>query len=694
MIPYQLFDFDLLAYGRTNTRQGVIYSRDIFTFDIETTSVFIDRFGTVRAFDRSKKPKFYQPMTKQGYMYIWQFGINDLVLYGRTWPEFVDCLARIREHTDKQLIIWDHNLGFELQFLRNIFPDMEVFARKERHPIYARVPDFGIEFRDSLSLFQCALEKLPQVCGFSDVKKLSGDLEYEQLRNSSTELSSQELAYCENDCLVLKRAIDTMIDIYGAPLKIPLTQTGRVRKVVKAMYWRDPWYRSRVGAMSSQNFEEYRTLIQAFQGGYTHANALWTDIAVPDVTSWDIASSYPTVMLAERYPMYHFQAVREFRPAWNKSALIAVTFRNIRARTSMNYLSFSKAYRKSLDTIVDNGRVVAAPFISYVLTDVDFEIIQAAYIWDDMEIERCYQCSSRQLDRRFVEYILSLYKQKTELKGVEGADTQYRISKQYINSMYGMCVTKDIDDEIKFEDGQWSTDPITAEGVTAELQDRIRKKKFYLSYAWGVWVTAYARRNLWNMILQFPDDVVYCDTDSIKCVGDHIAEFSAYNAGMQQHIRDSLKKQDLDPDLAAPADPAGHPHPIGIFECEGTSDYFKTLGAKKYCGIKKGSIYLTVSGVNKKSGAAAIKSLDDFEPGKVFNYDQAGRLIAYYVDDQTPCSITDYQGHTVKYDDQYGICMQPTTYELSITPTYQDYCIGQQAQARSTSGIYTDDFML
>lgn len=67
--------------------------------------------------------------------------------------------------------------------------------------------------------------------------------------------------------------------------------------------------------------------------------------------------------------------------------------------------------------------------------------------------------------------------------------------------------------------------PITAEGVTAELQDRIRKKKFYLSYAWGVWVTAYARRNLWKMILQFPDDVVYCDTDSIKCVGDHAAEF-------------------------------------------------------------------------------------------------------------------------------------------------------------------------
>ena len=81
MIPYQLFNFDLLKYGRTNRKNDVIYSRDIFTFDIETTSVFIDRSGTVRAFDRSKKPKFYQSMTKQGYMYIWQFGINDLVLY-------------------------------------------------------------------------------------------------------------------------------------------------------------------------------------------------------------------------------------------------------------------------------------------------------------------------------------------------------------------------------------------------------------------------------------------------------------------------------------------------------------------------------------------------------------------------------------------------------------------------------------
>lgn len=164
------------------------------------------------------------------------------------------------------------------------------------------------------------------------------------------------------------------------------------------------------------------------------------------------------VKLSDRHaggavPDVSFSGVQRVPPSVEQERQ-AVTFRNIRARTSMNYLSFSKAYRKSLDTIVDNGRVVAAPFISYVLTDVDFEIVQAAYIWDDMEIERCYQCSSRQLDRRFVEYILSLYKQKTELKGVEGAETQYRISKQYINSMYGMCVTKDIDDDIKFEGGQ------------------------------------------------------------------------------------------------------------------------------------------------------------------------------------------------------------------------------------------------
>lgn len=35
----------------------------------------------------------------------------------------------------------------------------------------------------------------------------------------------------------------------------------------------------------------------------SHANAVYTDEVLPDVDSYDFTSSYPTVMVAEQFPM-------------------------------------------------------------------------------------------------------------------------------------------------------------------------------------------------------------------------------------------------------------------------------------------------------------------------------------------------------------------------------------------------------
>ena len=49
--------------------------------------------------------------------------------------------------------------------------------------------------------------------------------------------------------------------------------------------------------------EEYSKLKWCFMGGFTHSNAYYTNKIVNDVYSVDFTSSYPSVMIAEKYPM-------------------------------------------------------------------------------------------------------------------------------------------------------------------------------------------------------------------------------------------------------------------------------------------------------------------------------------------------------------------------------------------------------
>ncbi|MGC7960576.1 hypothetical protein, partial [Salmonella enterica] len=52
--------------------------------------------------------------------------------------------------------------------------------------------------------------------------------------------------------------------------------------------------------------------------------------------------------------------------------------------------------------------------------------------------------------------------------------------------------------------------------IDEEIENYNNSRKRFLYYARGIWVTAYARRNLWTGILAVGDDYIYSDTDSLK----------------------------------------------------------------------------------------------------------------------------------------------------------------------------------
>ena len=126
-------------------------------------------------------------------------------------------------------------------------------------------------------------------------------------------------------------------------------------------------------------------------------------------------------------------------------------------------------------------------------------------------------------------------------------------------------------------------------------------QKAFLSFAYGVWVTAYARHNLWTAILNIGPDYLYSDTDSVKIINgeSHKEYFESYNTEIVAALNDCCKYYNIDPERTRPKNSKGKVKQLGIWDYEGRYKRFKTLGAKRYL-YKRGDKYgLVVAGLGK-----------------------------------------------------------------------------------------------
>lgn len=583
------------------------YDNTIYTFDIETTSFLIlnnEQIPATKYLELSKKEQ--EQCIFMSNMYIWMFGINGIVYYGRTWEELKGFLIRLENWgTDCKKYVFVHNLAYEFQFLRNIFNMKNVFARKSRKPIKFELEDFNIEFRCSYMMSNCSLEKLADVYKL-DVKKLVGNLDYSLMRNSKTELTEKELAYCENDCLVVYKYIEKELETYETMKGLPLTSTGHVRKELKSKIEKDYSYINKVRRSVNIDGHVYNLLIDAFAGGYTHANWIYADEVIKNVNSYDFTSSYPYVMLTEKYPASEFRKIGVTKIEQMKSCfayIVHVKFTNIKCKYYNNFISQSKC-KKIYKGRYDNGRVMGAEELEIVLTDVDLKFIFETYEFESYEFLECYYSIYDYLPKQFLEFILEKYVNKTKFKNVEGKEVEYALEKAKFNSLYGMTVTNNIKDEVIFEnDNGWSEKAISNEKIQELLEKE--KKLGFLSFSYGVWVTAYARYNLLSNLVKLDEYVIYADTDSLKLrEGFDIEVINNYNKSVTEKIKKVSDELEIDINKFCPLDSKGIKHELGVFDHDAFYKEFITQGAKKYAYIdsKDNKIHITVSGVPKKRG--------------------------------------------------------------------------------------------
>ena len=651
----------------------------IYTFDIETTSYLILDGKLVNAFDYLKLSEDERERSEaQACMYIWQFSINDQVYYGRTWQEFKIFLDRIEENCDKEKFVFVHNLSFEFQFLCGHFKFKEVLARKSRKVMGAKFEDWNITLRCTLFMSNVALAYLPDLFNLP-VQKMVGDLDYNLIRTPASELTEKELGYCEHDCLVVYEYIKMELSTYDQVNKIPMTSTGKVRKELQHIVLNDPNYRRIVNQCINIKPSVYNMLIEAFAGGYTHANYIYADEVLKDVDSYDETSAYPFVMVTEKFPMAEFMPcnIEDLNKLdKNYAYLIRIKLYNIHCKYYNNFISASKC-NWIVGQHLDNGRIISAKMIDITLTEIDLKFFLDTYEYSDYEIVSSHFALKNYLPKQFIDFILTKYVNKTKFKNVAGKELDYAKEKNKFNSLYGMTVTNMIRDDVSFGDNGWLETPLDNSMIFDKLLEE--KKKSFLSFAWGVWVTAYARDNLLRRVIALDEYACYMDTDSIKLVqGYDKSIFEKYNKSVEEKIKRVSKLLNIPLDRFAPTDSKGEAHMLGIFENETgkgrihTYDKFITQGAKKYCVEIDGQIHVTVSGVPKKGSAKCIKNIEDFRDDLIFDYENTNKKMLAYNDHQRPIDIIDYKGVKYKVTDRTGVCLLPTTYKLGKALEYAD----------------------
>ena len=357
-----------------------------------------------------------------------------------------------------------------------------------------------------------------------------------------------------------------------------------------------------------------------------------------------------------------------------------VTLKYLTPKVDFDHPISASKLIQSVGVTKDNGRVISAESLTVSVTEQDFFVIMEFYNWEweTMEIANFRIYEKGYLPTAFVKAILKLYKDKTILKGIEEELINYMISKNMLNAAYGMIVTDIVREIIEYENDIFQSTKPDLEEAIGKYNKSIKR---FLYYPWGVWVTSYARANLFSGILACGRDYVYSDTDSIKVLHpeQHMDYINKYNDGVMEKLKLAAEFHKIDASEFSPLNRKGAAKPIGVWDFEGIYDEFKTVGAKRYMYLQDGEYHLTVAGVNKKKAMQYIlknyaNPFDGLDEGLIVPGEYSGRLLLDYCNDE-PCSgvVTDYRGVEGEFSELSYVHMEPTTYELTYSMDYKAY---------------------
>ena len=716
------------------------YCESITTFDSETSNGFINpKTGVAEgynlAFGKTDKGfEYYHNAKKVSCLYHWQVAVETQTgikaFSGRDYMEFYNFLTQLTDEVlycceydgvsaeagDERdirilnaklakhrptIYLWIHNLGFDFQFLRNLFNEemshfairkgkliQNTFAREERKPMKSRISFNGCDviLRDSLCLTQKSLkdwtEKFP-VAKIPEPKTF-----YLEVRTPLTPLTDEELTYNLQDVVSMVYGLDDYRDRFGTLEDIPLTQTGIIRRRVREEMEAKgkEWGELCSSIQKSYSKAEFLTFVRMYMGGWTHTNHMYSGSIRENLVCYDFASSYPSVMTSTTFPISRFNPCGPDRlpelMAQDLDSLdckyryyIEFSCENVSCKLSNTFLSASKMIELEND-VQDNGKICGAGKLRAVLTDYDWVIFNQVYDFENLQVHELRVADAGFLPDWLILLILDYFAKKTSLKGTDQA-ALYVEAKEFINSIYGVAVYKMVSDAINFIKGEWSkdkSDTITEDEYEEMIGASSEPDKCFLCYQHGVWVAAAARYRLWQGIINNDEAVCYGDTDSLKghFTAENIKWFDSYNESLHDKHVKIASMLGVDPSVYWPKDSEGNIHELGIWDRENNYDKAVFLGAKRYCAEVNGELHMTVAGL-PKAAVSKLTKIEDFTTGTVWNCEESLKSIHFYNDNQGKVKWVDRDGVKYTTDEQYGICIMPTSFDLSIAEPYEKF---------------------
>jgi DNA polymerase type B, organellar and viral. len=534
----------------------------------------------------------------EGVTYVWLWDICKLNTLehttGTTLDTFIEYLERIAPAT-----VYTHNLKFDGSFLIDYLLKHGYVHTKNRKLENNEFSTLITETKIFYSIKVCLPapdKKAKKLVEFRDSSKklkggvrdiaisyklpiLKGEIDYRLDRPVGYIPTKEEIAYIHNDTEIVARALEYQYQI-GMTALTTASDTLNLYKELAG-----PAFKMLFPSVSIETDNFIRA---SYRGGVVMVGYNYKEKLIQEpVNVYDVNSMYPAMMadkpLPYGYPEYYKGNYEpdKVRPLYIQHVQVCLDLKEGYYPTIlMSNLKWCK-----LEYITTtNGEM-----FDLYLTSVDMQLMFEHYNVSDIKYIDGYKFMSS--TTLFKAYIIPEYKKKCTTSGSEKETCKLKL-----NGLYGKFATNP---------KHMQKVPYLEDGIVKYATGGVEIDKPVYT-AVSAFITAYARKYLFDTIQDNFDNFVYCDTDSV-------------------HLTCEIKNAEV------------HPKKLGAFKLEKTFVLSKYLAQKTYYGItEEGEKYIKIAGC--PSNVKEAITLDDFYFGRSFT----GKLLPKTVNGGVILKETDF----------------------------------------------------